>query len=55
MPIYEYKCSCGKQFETIQSMNDAKLVKCNKKLEGSRYGYWVLCSAAGINFGGFVF
>jgi putative FmdB family regulatory protein len=32
MPIYEYKCTCGKQFETIQGMNDEKLVKCNKNV-----------------------
>tara|TARA_R100000329_G_C7568029_1_gene200968 strand:- start:514 stop:735 length:222 start_codon:yes stop_codon:yes gene_type:complete len=30
MPIYEYKCSCGKEFETIQRMNDDKLEVCNK-------------------------
>lgn len=32
MPIYEYKCSCGAQFETIQGINDDKLVKCNKNV-----------------------
>ena len=32
MPIYEYKCTCGKQFDTIQAMNDKKLVKCNPKV-----------------------
>jgi|TARA_R100000479_G_scaffold168667_4_gene109836 putative FmdB family regulatory protein len=32
MPIYEYKCTCGARFETIQSMNDKKLVKCNKNV-----------------------
>tara|TARA_B100000965_G_C19029202_1_gene514549 strand:+ start:317 stop:541 length:225 start_codon:yes stop_codon:yes gene_type:complete len=32
MPIYEYKCTCGARFETVQSMNDEKLVKCNPKV-----------------------
>jgi len=32
MPIYEYKCDCGVTFETIQSMNDPKLVQCNPKV-----------------------
>jgi putative FmdB family regulatory protein len=32
MPIYEYKCSCGKQFDTIQRINDEKLVKCTKNI-----------------------
>ena len=32
MPIYEYKCSCGKQFETIQGMKEEKLVKCNPNI-----------------------
>ena len=32
MPVYEYKCSWGKQFDTIQSIHDEKLVKCNKKI-----------------------
>ncbi len=31
MPTYEYECSaCGHAFETLQSMTDAKLVKCPK-------------------------
>ena len=33
MPVYEYKCSCGKQFDTIQSMHDDKLVKCNQSIQ----------------------
>ena len=28
MPLYEYKCECGKVFDYIQSMNDEKLKKC---------------------------
>lgn len=32
MPIYEYKCSCGTRFETLQGFNDKKLVKCNKNI-----------------------
>ena len=32
MPIYEYKCSCGAQFETLQGFDDKKLVKCNKNV-----------------------
>ncbi|QDP65772.1 MAG: hypothetical protein GOVbin5663_25 [Prokaryotic dsDNA virus sp.] len=32
MPIYEYKCTCGARFETVQSMNDEKLVECNPKI-----------------------
>jgi putative FmdB family regulatory protein len=33
MPLYDYKCSCGKQFETLQSMNEEKLVKCNQSIQ----------------------
>ncbi len=29
MPIYEYKCTCGERFDTVQSIHDEKLVKCN--------------------------
>tara|TARA_X000001382_G_scaffold64191_1_gene44459 strand:- start:1028 stop:1252 length:225 start_codon:yes stop_codon:yes gene_type:complete len=32
MPIYEYKCTCGSRFDTIQSINDDKLVKCSKEI-----------------------
>jgi|TARA_R100000482_G_C5045357_1_gene110215 putative FmdB family regulatory protein len=32
MPIYEYKCSCGATFDTVQGMNEPKLTKCNKKI-----------------------
>jgi len=32
MPIYEYKCSCGKRFDTVQSMTEPKLTKCNKNI-----------------------
>ena len=32
MPIYEYKCSCGYRFETIQSMSEPKLTECNPKM-----------------------
>ena len=28
MPIYEYLCECGKQFQTIQSINEPKLKTC---------------------------
>jgi len=28
MPLYEYKCECGKVFDYIQSINDDKLKKC---------------------------
>ena len=28
MPLYDYKCECGKTFEYIQSINDKKLKKC---------------------------
>jgi putative FmdB family regulatory protein len=28
MPLYEYKCECGKEFEYIQSINADKLKKC---------------------------
>tara|TARA_R100000655_G_scaffold109013_2_gene162358 strand:+ start:1198 stop:1413 length:216 start_codon:yes stop_codon:yes gene_type:complete len=32
MPIYEYICSCGARFETLQGFNEPKLEKCNKKI-----------------------
>ena len=32
MPIYEYKCSCGVTFDTVQSMSEPKLTKCNKNI-----------------------
>mgnify|MGYP001350840682 CR=1 FL=1 len=32
MPIYEYKCTCGKQFDVKQSMNDEKLTKCDPEI-----------------------
>ena len=28
MPLYEYKCACGKEFEYIQSINADKLKNC---------------------------
>ena len=33
MPVYEYKCSFGKQFDTILSIHEEKLVKGNKKIQ----------------------
>jgi len=31
MPTYQYECSaCGHEFEELQAMTDAKLVKCPK-------------------------
>lgn len=32
MPIYEYKCSCGARFDTVQGINEPKLTKCNKNV-----------------------
>ncbi len=32
MPIYEYKCSCGQTFDTVQSMSEPKLKKCNNNV-----------------------
>jgi len=32
MPIYDYKCSCGKQFEIKQSMSEPKLTKCDPSI-----------------------
>ena len=34
MPVYDYKCSCGKQFEVQQRMNDEKLTQCNQDFSG---------------------
>ena len=34
MPIYDYKCSCGKQFEIQQRMDDSKLTKCERDIHG---------------------
>tara|TARA_Y100000004_G_C8688079_1_gene316264 strand:- start:191 stop:409 length:219 start_codon:yes stop_codon:yes gene_type:complete len=28
MPLYEYKCSCGETFDTVQTMREPKLTKC---------------------------
>jgi putative FmdB family regulatory protein len=28
MPLYEYKCECGKTFDAIQGMNEEKLELC---------------------------
>ena len=33
MPLYDYKCSCGKQFETLQGMHDDKLTTCNQSIQ----------------------
>lgn len=33
MPLYEYKCECGKVFDYIQSINDDKLKSCPAKFE----------------------
>jgi len=33
MPLYDYKCSCGKQFETLQSIHDNKLTTCNQNIQ----------------------
>ena len=32
MPIYEYKCTCGARFETLQGFDEPKLKKCNKDI-----------------------
>jgi putative FmdB family regulatory protein len=32
MPIYEYKCDCGKEFQTIQRMSDDKFKVCKKNV-----------------------
>jgi putative FmdB family regulatory protein len=32
MPIYEYKCSCGARFDTVQGINEPKLKKCDKNV-----------------------
>ena len=32
MPIYEYKCTCGATFETLQGFDEPKLKKCNKDI-----------------------
>jgi putative FmdB family regulatory protein len=32
MPIYEYKCSCGERFDTVQGINEPKLTKCNNNV-----------------------
>jgi putative FmdB family regulatory protein len=28
MPLYEYKCECGKNFDAIQGINEDKLTLC---------------------------
>tara|TARA_R110000868_G_scaffold406054_2_gene686138 strand:- start:31 stop:237 length:207 start_codon:yes stop_codon:yes gene_type:complete len=28
MPLYEYKCECGKTFDAIQGINEDKLTLC---------------------------
>lgn len=35
MPLYEYKCACGKEFDYIQSIHDDKLKKCPTDFECS--------------------
>ena len=33
MPLYDYKCECGKVFDYIQGIHDEKLTKCPDKFE----------------------
>lgn len=51
MPTYEYECSaCGHGFEALQSMTEAKLIKCPKC--GKAKLHRLIGSGAGMIFKG---